>query len=59
MVTRSLEKPGMYSSVMPVEEARLWRRLVGRFKRLDLLAGRVRILEAAGPGATTRQDDDN
>jgi UDP-3-O-[3-hydroxymyristoyl] glucosamine N-acyltransferase len=59
MVTRSLEKPGMYSSVMPVEEARLWRRLVGRFKRLDLLAGRVRKLEAAGLGATTGQDDDN
>jgi UDP-3-O-[3-hydroxymyristoyl] glucosamine N-acyltransferase len=59
MVTRSLDRPGLYSSVLPVEEARLWRRLVGRFKRLDLLAGRVRKLEAAGTAATTGQDDDN
>ena len=59
MVTRSLEKPGMYSSVLPVEEVRLWRRLVGRFKRLDVLAGRVRKLEAAGSTAATGQDDDN
>ncbi len=59
MVTHSLEKPGMYSSVMPVEEARLWRRLVGRFKRLDVLAGRVRKLEAAVRPAATGQDDDN
>jgi len=59
MVTHSLEKPGMYSSVMPVEEVRLWRRLVGRFKRLDVLAGRVRKLETAGSTAATGQDDDN
>ncbi len=31
VVTRSLDTPGMYSSVFPVEEVRLWRRLVGRF----------------------------
>ncbi len=59
MVTRSLDKPGMYSSVMPVEEARLWRRLVGRFKRLDVLAGRVRKLEAVNAITATGQDDDN
>ncbi len=59
MVTHSLDKPGMYSSVLPVEEARLWRRLVSRFKRLDLLATRVRKLEAANSIAATGQDDDN
>ncbi|MEO6185929.1 MAG: UDP-3-O-(3-hydroxymyristoyl)glucosamine N-acyltransferase [Steroidobacteraceae bacterium] len=59
MVTHSLDKPGMYSSVLPVEEARLWRRLVGRFKRLDQLAIRVRKLESASSIAATGQDDDN
>jgi UDP-3-O-[3-hydroxymyristoyl] glucosamine N-acyltransferase len=59
MVTHSLDKPGMYSSVLPVEEARLWRRLVGRFKRLDLLTNRVRKLETVNKIAATGQDDDN
>jgi UDP-3-O-[3-hydroxymyristoyl] glucosamine N-acyltransferase len=59
VVTHSLDKPGMYSSVMPVEDVRLWRRLVGRFKRLDLLVDRVRKLETAHHIAATGQDDDN
>jgi UDP-3-O-[3-hydroxymyristoyl] glucosamine N-acyltransferase len=59
VVTRSLDSPGMYSSVFPVEEVRLWRRLVGRFRRLDMLVDRVRKLEAANPLAAKRQDDDN
>jgi UDP-3-O-[3-hydroxymyristoyl] glucosamine N-acyltransferase len=58
-VTRSLDKPGMYSSVFPVEEVRFWRRLVGRVRRLDLLADRVKKLEAANQPVATRQDDDN
>ena len=45
MVTRSITEPGMYSSVLPVEEVRLWRRIVARIKRLDALAARVRKLE--------------
>lgn len=45
MVTHSLAQPGMYSSVLPVEEARLWRRIVARVKRLDQLAARVSKLE--------------
>jgi UDP-3-O-[3-hydroxymyristoyl] glucosamine N-acyltransferase len=59
MVTRSIDKPGLYSSVVPVEEARLWRRIVGRIKRLDLMAARIRKLEAAaGTGATGQDNDD-
>ena len=59
MVTHSLEKQGMYSSVMPVEEVRVWRRIVGRIKRLELLASRVRKLEtAAGKAATGQENDD-
>jgi UDP-3-O-[3-hydroxymyristoyl] glucosamine N-acyltransferase len=59
MVTRSIDKPGLYSSVIPVEEARLWRRIVGRIKRLDLLAARVRKLESAAGIGTAGQDNDD
>jgi UDP-3-O-[3-hydroxymyristoyl] glucosamine N-acyltransferase len=59
MVTNSIDKPGLYSSVMPVEEARSWRRIVGRIKRLDALVARVRRLEVAQqiPSAGTEKDD--
>jgi UDP-3-O-[3-hydroxymyristoyl] glucosamine N-acyltransferase len=58
-VSSSLTQPGMYSSVLPVEEVRLWRRLVGRFKRLEQLTARVGRLESAAGAATkTEQDDD-
>jgi UDP-3-O-[3-hydroxymyristoyl] glucosamine N-acyltransferase len=56
VVTRSLDSPAMYSSVFPVEEVHLWRRLVGRFRRLDLLVDRVRKLESE---SATRHDNDN
>jgi UDP-3-O-[3-hydroxymyristoyl] glucosamine N-acyltransferase len=59
MVTNSLEQPGMYSSVIPVEEVRAWRRIVGRLKRLGVLATRVRALEKnAGLTATGQEHDD-
>lgn len=59
MVTNSLEKPGMYSSVIPVEEVRAWRRIVGRIKRLDALVARVRRLEGAAGITTTGQKNDD
>ena len=59
MVTKSIDRPGLYSSVVPVEEARLWRRIVGRIKRLDMMAARIRKLEAAaGIGAAGQDNDD-
>jgi UDP-3-O-[3-hydroxymyristoyl] glucosamine N-acyltransferase len=48
-VSRSLASGGVYSGGIPAEEARTWRRLVGRFKRLDKLAARR---------AAHRSDDD-
>jgi UDP-3-O-[3-hydroxymyristoyl] glucosamine N-acyltransferase len=60
MVTRSITTPGMYSSVLPVEEVHLWRRIVGRIKRLDVLATRVKRLEdARHPLDRTGQENDN
>lgn len=35
LVSRSLAGGGVYSGAIPAEDARTWRRLVGRFKRLD------------------------
>jgi UDP-3-O-[3-hydroxymyristoyl] glucosamine N-acyltransferase len=58
MVTHSLEKAGMYSSVMPVEEVRVWRRIVGRIKRLDTMVSRINKLEAHR-GASAGQDNDD
>ena len=44
-VTKSIAKPGVYSSVFPAEEAGIWRKLVARFKRLDEMATRLKQLE--------------
>jgi UDP-3-O-[3-hydroxymyristoyl] glucosamine N-acyltransferase len=59
MVTNSLSEPGMYSSVLPVEQVRTWRRIVGRIKRLDVLGQRVRQLETAAGITTTEQRHDD
>ena len=45
MVSHSISTPGVYSGGIPATSAVLWRRLVGRFKRLDHLAERVTKLE--------------
>jgi UDP-3-O-[3-hydroxymyristoyl] glucosamine N-acyltransferase len=45
MISSSITEPGMYSSGIPAEAAADWRRIVGRLKRIDSLADRVRALE--------------
>jgi UDP-3-O-[3-hydroxymyristoyl] glucosamine N-acyltransferase len=57
-VSRSIPKPGVYSSTIPFEEAHSWRRLVARFKRSGLLEERVRMLERAA-GIKSRQEEDS
>lgn len=44
-ISHSIGKPGVYSSALPSEEAGVWRRIVGRIKRLDSMARRLRALE--------------
>jgi UDP-3-O-[3-hydroxymyristoyl] glucosamine N-acyltransferase len=56
-ITHSLTTPGVYSGCIPVTTAPVWRRLVGRFKRLDALNERVRRLERGEKG-TPPQDPD-
>ena len=57
MVSSSIRKPGVYSSGLPADEARRFRRNAARFRRLDELARRVRRLEG-GTGAEPEEGDD-
>ena len=46
MVNRSIDEPGgVYSSALPMDEARRWRRNSARFRKLDELAKRLSKLE--------------
>jgi len=57
MVSHSITRPGVYSGGIPAEEARTWRRIVARLKRIDSLAGRVTALERL-TGAQQDEDHD-
>jgi UDP-3-O-[3-hydroxymyristoyl] glucosamine N-acyltransferase len=60
MVTHTIEVAGVYSSGIPVEDARAWRRTVGRFKRLARTNDRLAALErkmGAPSGAQQEEDD--
>jgi UDP-3-O-[3-hydroxymyristoyl] glucosamine N-acyltransferase len=46
MITKDIDKPGTYAGGFPAEESGTWKRLVARFRRLDVLDSRVRALEA-------------
>jgi UDP-3-O-[3-hydroxymyristoyl] glucosamine N-acyltransferase len=45
VVTKSITKPGAYSSVLSVEEAGKWRKLAARFKRQEETAKKLKELE--------------
>jgi len=45
MVTRSVNKPGLYSSGIPAMPNADWRRGVVRFRQLDEMARRLKRLE--------------
>ena len=45
IVTKSIANSGTYSSVLSVEEAGKWRKLAARFKRLESMAARLKLLE--------------
>ncbi len=61
MISHSISRPGIYSSGIPFEEARTWRRLVARFKRLGGVYERLGALERAcglssAPEVTPEED---
>ena len=45
LVTRSITQPGEYSSALPAQDARAWRRTGARLRRLDELARKIDALE--------------
>ena len=45
-VPRSIPEPGIYSSGMPIQENKAWRRTIARLLKLDELARRVKELES-------------
>ncbi|MGH8496590.1 MAG: UDP-3-O-(3-hydroxymyristoyl)glucosamine N-acyltransferase [Gammaproteobacteria bacterium] len=45
MVTASIDKPGVYSGGLPLDEAGRWRKNSARFRQLDELARRIARLE--------------
>jgi UDP-3-O-[3-hydroxymyristoyl] glucosamine N-acyltransferase len=45
MVTKSITRPGLYSSGMPLETNRLWRRNMVRLRQMEDLARRLQALE--------------
>jgi UDP-3-O-[3-hydroxymyristoyl] glucosamine N-acyltransferase len=46
-VSNSVKKPGIYSSGLPLQDNRQWRRNVVRFQQLDDIAKRLRKLETS------------
>ena len=45
MVSKSLTKPGSYSSNTPIDETRVWRKNSARFRQLDEMAKRIKQLD--------------
>lgn len=59
LVSRSISRPGAYSSGTGLEPHRQWKRNVVRFRQLDELARRVRKLEQALEHISTEGQDDD
>ena len=45
MVTKSITKPGVYSSGVPAQENVAWNRNYARFRQLDRLARKIHTME--------------
>lgn len=58
MVSSSIGEPGVYSSGLPSMPAADWRRVVGRLRRIDGMADRLRRLERAVGGSGTAERDE-
>jgi UDP-3-O-[3-hydroxymyristoyl] glucosamine N-acyltransferase len=56
MVTKSITRPGVYSSGVPAQENDSWNRNYARFRQLDKLARRLQVLERTV--AASQKDSD-
>ena len=45
MITKSITKPGSYSSGLPAEETAVWHKNIVRFRQLDKFTGRLKLVE--------------
>jgi UDP-3-O-[3-hydroxymyristoyl] glucosamine N-acyltransferase len=60
MVSHSITAPGVYSSGIPTEDARSWRKTVGRLKRLKTVDERLMALERrTGLHSEAQQEEDD
>jgi UDP-3-O-[3-hydroxymyristoyl] glucosamine N-acyltransferase len=59
MVSHSITRPGVYSGGIPAEEARTWRRIVGRIKRIDSMASRLSALERKESSSEDQDPNDD
>ena len=57
-VPNSIEEPGVYSSGMPIQENKLWRRNAIRMRQLDDMAKRLRQLEKQVARSSASSDSD-
>ncbi|HEY3787152.1 MAG TPA: UDP-3-O-(3-hydroxymyristoyl)glucosamine N-acyltransferase [Steroidobacteraceae bacterium] len=57
MVSRSLTEPGVYSSGIPIEESKVWRRQVARYRKLETYEKRLKRLEHGSDAAQDEDDD--
>lgn len=53
MISKDIKEPGFYLASFPAEKDRDWKRMVARFRRMEELVKRVKVLEKAAGG-----DDD-
>jgi UDP-3-O-[3-hydroxymyristoyl] glucosamine N-acyltransferase len=58
MVSHSIKQPGVYSSLIPVEPARRWKRIVARLKLLADREGRSATEARQEQGQRSGDDDD-
>src|SRR5262249_4789068 len=59
LVSHSIVEPGVYSGGIPAEEARVWRRIVARLKRIDSLGRRLAALERSAGTPPQQEDHDD
>ena len=45
LVTKSINRPGTYTGVYPLQENRDWSRTAARLRNIDRLDARIRMLE--------------
>lgn len=59
LVSRSISKPGSYSSSTPMDETANWRRNAARFRQLDEIARRLKKLETEYGHGLSKPDETN